>query len=81
MTTQARPDWNAEMERQIKATESAMALAKDYQNTADKHRETIEKLRDVLRDIRRLANQGDVNIQPLLGPIADMAGVALEKTK
>lgn len=45
MTTQARPDWNAEMDRQIKATESAMALVKDWQHKADEQRVEIDKLK------------------------------------
>ena len=46
--TQARPDWNAEMDRQIKATESAMALVRDHQATVYQQRKEIERLRGAL---------------------------------
>ena len=46
--TQARPDWNAEMDRQIKATESAMALVRDHQATVNQQRKEIERLRGAI---------------------------------
>jgi hypothetical protein len=51
MTTQARPDWNAEMDRQITATESAMALAKDNEQVIIAQRAEIDKLQAALREL------------------------------
>jgi hypothetical protein len=51
MTTQARPDWNAEMDRQIKATESAQALVNDHEKTIREQRQVIEQLRGALRRV------------------------------
>jgi hypothetical protein len=45
LTTQARPNWNAEMDRQIKATESAQALVNDHQATINRLRTENDKLR------------------------------------
>jgi hypothetical protein len=53
MTTQARPDWNAEMDRQIKATESAQALVNDHERTIRDQRKVIEKYRTALEKIDR----------------------------
>lgn len=81
MTQQARPDWNAEMDRQIKATESAQRLVKDHERTIQRQREEIDKLRGALKAVQRVARQGDVNIQVLLMPILDLATAALEKAE
>jgi hypothetical protein len=48
MTTQARPDWNAEMDRQIKVTESAQALVNDHEKTIREQRQVIDQLRGVI---------------------------------
>jgi hypothetical protein len=53
MTTQSMPSWDAEMDRQIKATESAMALAKDNERVIIEQRAEIDKLRGAIeRTIR-----------------------------
>ncbi len=54
MTQQARPDWNAEMDRQTKATESAQALANHWQAVADRQRHEILKLRVALVSIANM---------------------------
>jgi hypothetical protein len=52
MTTQARPDWNAEMDRQIKATESAQALVDDHEKTIREQRKVIERLEQDNKNLR-----------------------------
>lgn len=54
MTTQARPDWNAEMDRQIKATESAQALVNDHEATIQEQRKEIVKLQIEIANLRVL---------------------------
>jgi hypothetical protein len=48
MTTQSMPSWDAEMDRQIKATESAMALAKHNEGVIIEQRAEIDKLRGAI---------------------------------
>lgn len=53
MTTQALPDFNAELARQTKATESAQALADHYRMSADRERARA----DTARKAHRMAEQ------------------------
>jgi len=80
MTQQARPDWNAEMERQIKATESAQALVKDHEKTIQRQRDEISKLRAALENVRRVCEHSTAKPRLLLMPIHDLVTSALEKT-
>ena len=44
MTTQATPDFNAELARQTKATENAQALAHDYEERWNRQCATVDAL-------------------------------------
>ena len=57
MTTQARPDWNAEMDRQIKATATAQALINDHEATIRQQREEIDKLQKEIAGLRLLLDR------------------------
>lgn len=39
-----------------------------------------ERAEGALEDVRRIASHGDVNVQPLLVPILDIARAALERS-
>jgi hypothetical protein len=80
MTTQADPPSEAQQLADARiAIAQGLVRIKEGEDQINALREEVDKLRSALKNVRRIANRGDVNIQPLLASIADVAGAALEK--